>query len=126
MQEHVKQQHDPLKIYRTDERFITAVPMTGLEPENILVNAVCANVTYDNGVLMVVLPISTPDIPRTIDARIGQSYTRATQRQRRPPCDLRFMDTFKGKSGSRHFSPPKSPLRIGVFDVCSSFPRLAC
>ena len=37
MQEQVKQQHIPVKIYRTDERLMIAVPMAGLEPENILV-----------------------------------------------------------------------------------------
>ncbi len=102
MQEQVKQQHIPVKVYRTSERLMIAAPMAGLEPENILVevtndgrlilhgdqrallkeikellidewsvgvyhreialpvpvNAVCANVTYGNGVLMVVLPIS--------------------------------------------------------------------
>ena len=107
MQEHMRQQHVPLKIYRTDERFITAAPMTGREHENILVevtnegrpilhgeqramlkevkellvdtwsvgvyhrelalpvpvNAACANVTYGNGVLMVVLPISDQTFP---------------------------------------------------------------
>ena len=105
MQEHVKQQHIPVKIYRTDERFMIAAPMAGLEPENILVevthegrlilhgeqramlkeikellvdewsvgvyhrelalpvNAVCANVTYGNGVLRVVLPMSDQTFP---------------------------------------------------------------
>ncbi len=102
MQEQAKQQHIPVKIYRTDKRLMIAAPMAGLEPENILievtnegrlilhgeqramlkevkellvdewsvsvyhrelalpvpVNAVCANVTYGNGVLLVVLPIS--------------------------------------------------------------------
>ncbi|MEO7019656.1 MAG: Hsp20/alpha crystallin family protein [Ktedonobacteraceae bacterium] len=102
MQEQVKQQHIPVKVYRTSERLMIAAPMAGLEPENILVevtndgrlilhgdqrallkeikellvdewsvgvyhreivlpvpvNAVCANVTYGNGVLMVVLPVS--------------------------------------------------------------------
>ena len=102
MQEQVKQQHVPVKVYRTDGRLMIAAPMAGLEPENILVevtddgclilhgdqrallkevkellvdewsvgvyhrelllpvpvNAVCANVTYGNGVLMVALPIS--------------------------------------------------------------------
>jgi HSP20 family protein len=102
VQEHVKQQHIPVKIYRTDERLMIAAPMAGLEPENVVVEvtnegrlilhgeqrailkevkellvdewsvgvyhrelalpvavkAACANVTYGNGVLMVVLPIS--------------------------------------------------------------------
>jgi HSP20 family protein len=133
MQEQVKQQHIPVKIYRTDERLMIAAPMAGLEPENIQVevtnegrlilhgeqramlkevkellvdewsvgvyhrelalpvpvNAACANVTYGNGVLLVALPISDQTSPRTTDTRTGHSYARATQRQRRPPCDLR-------------------------------------
>jgi HSP20 family protein len=107
MQEQAKQQHIPVKIYRTDERLMIAAPMPGLEPENILVevtndgrlilhgdqramlkevkellvdewsvgvyhrelalsvpvNAVCANVTYGNGVLLVALPISDQPSP---------------------------------------------------------------
>ncbi|HLJ36044.1 MAG TPA: Hsp20/alpha crystallin family protein [Ktedonobacteraceae bacterium] len=107
MHEQGKQQHIPVKVYRTDDRLMIAVPMAGLEPENILVevtndnriilhgdqramlkevkellldewsvgvyhrelvlpvpvNAVCANVTYGNGVLMVALPISDQTSP---------------------------------------------------------------
>ena len=107
MQEQVKQQHIPVKVYRTGERLMIAAPMAGLEPENILVevtndgrlilhaverallkevkellldewsvgvyhhelalpvpvNAVCANITYGNGVLMVALPISDQTSP---------------------------------------------------------------
>ena len=107
MQEQGKQQHIPVKVYRTAERLMIAAPMAGLEPENILVevthdgrlilhgdqrallkevkellvdewsvgvyqrelllpvpvNAVCANVTYGNGVLMVTLPISDQTSP---------------------------------------------------------------
>ena len=37
MQEQVKQQQIPLKVYRTDERLMVAAPMAGLEPENISV-----------------------------------------------------------------------------------------
>ncbi|MDQ2907349.1 MAG: Hsp20/alpha crystallin family protein, partial [Chloroflexota bacterium] len=37
MQEQVKLQHIPVKVYRTDERVMIAAPMAGLEPENILV-----------------------------------------------------------------------------------------
>ena len=37
MQEQVKQQHIPVKVYRTDERLMIAAPMAGLEPENIVV-----------------------------------------------------------------------------------------
>ena len=107
MQEQVKQQHIPVKVYRTAERLMIAAPMAGLEPENILVevtndgrlvlhgdqramlkevkellvdewsvgiyqreialpvpvNAVCANVTYGNGVVTVTLPISDQIVP---------------------------------------------------------------
>jgi len=107
MQEQVKWQRIPVKVYRTDGRLMIAAPMAGLEPENILVevtddgclilhgdqrallkevkellvdewsvgvyhrelllpvpvNAVCANVTYGNGVLMVALPISDQTFP---------------------------------------------------------------
>ena len=106
MHEQGKQQHIPVKVYRTDDRLMIAAPMAGLEPENILVevtndnriilhgderallkevkellldewsvgvyhrelvlpvpvNAVCANVTYGNGV-MVTLPISDQTSP---------------------------------------------------------------
>ena len=37
MQEQVKQQHIPVKVYRTDERLMVAAPMAGVEPENIAV-----------------------------------------------------------------------------------------
>src|SRR5437868_2220748 len=37
MQEQLKQQHIPVKVYRTDERLMIAGPMAGLEPENIAV-----------------------------------------------------------------------------------------
>ncbi len=37
VQEHVKLQRIPVKIYRTDERLMIAAPMAGLEPENILI-----------------------------------------------------------------------------------------
>ncbi len=37
MQETRKQQHIPVKVYRTDERLMVASPMAGLEPENIVV-----------------------------------------------------------------------------------------
>ncbi len=107
MHEQGKQQHIPVKVYRTDDRVMIAAPMAGLEPENILVevtndgrlilhgderallkevkellvdewsvgayhreltlsvpvNAVGANVTYGNGVLMVTLPISDHTSP---------------------------------------------------------------
>ncbi len=107
MPEQLKQQHIPVKVYRTGERLMVAAPMAGLEPENIVVevtadgrlvlhgdvrgmlkevkellldewsvgvyhrefalpvpvNATCANVTYGNGVLLVVLPISQQTLP---------------------------------------------------------------
>lgn len=37
MQEQEKQQHIPVKVYRTDDRLMIAAPMAGLEPENIVV-----------------------------------------------------------------------------------------
>jgi HSP20 family protein len=37
MQEQMKQQHIPVKVYRTDERLMIAAPMAGVEPENISV-----------------------------------------------------------------------------------------
>ena len=36
MQEQAKQQHIPVKVYRTAERLMIAAPMAGLEPENRL------------------------------------------------------------------------------------------
>jgi len=35
MHEQAKQQHIPVKVYRTNERLMVAAPMAGLEPENI-------------------------------------------------------------------------------------------
>ncbi len=102
MQEQLKVQQIPVKVYRTADRLMVAAPMPGLEPEDVLVqvtddghlilqgelrgmlknvkellidewsvgeyyrdlplpNAVDgmhANVTYGNGVVVVVLPIS--------------------------------------------------------------------
>ncbi len=119
MQEQVKRQHIPVKVYRTDDRLMIAAPMAGLEPENILVevtgdgrlilhgdqrallkevkellvdewsvgvyhrelilpvpvNAVCANVTYGNGVLMVALPISDQTLPAQLTlARVTPTH----------------------------------------------------
>jgi HSP20 family protein len=37
MPEQLKQQHIPVKVYRTGERLMVAAPMAGLEPENIVV-----------------------------------------------------------------------------------------
>jgi HSP20 family protein len=37
MQEQLKQQSIPLKVYRADRRLMIAAPMPGLEPENIVV-----------------------------------------------------------------------------------------
>ncbi len=37
MQEQLKQQSIPVKVYRTDGRLMVAGPMAGLEPENIAV-----------------------------------------------------------------------------------------
>ena len=133
MQEQVKQQHIPLKVYRTAERLMVAAPMPGLEPENIAVevtadgflsihgdlrgrlkeikellldewsaggyhrelalvtpvNGECANVTYDNGVLLVTLPISEQTLP----ARLLLTRTTPTHGKRRgnaghPPACL--------------------------------------
>jgi HSP20 family protein len=37
MQEQLKQQQIPVKVYRTDERLMVAAPMPGLEPQDIIV-----------------------------------------------------------------------------------------
>ena len=37
MQEQMRQQHIPVKVYRTAERLMVTTPMPGLEPENIRV-----------------------------------------------------------------------------------------
>ncbi len=47
MQEQLKQQQIPVKVYRTDERLMIAAPMPGLEPENIVVE-----VSADNRLLL--------------------------------------------------------------------------
>jgi HSP20 family protein len=37
MQEQLKQQHIPVKMYRTEQRIMVAAPMPGLEPEDMVV-----------------------------------------------------------------------------------------
>jgi HSP20 family protein len=37
MQEQMKQQHIPVKVYRTRERLMVTAPMPGLEPNNMVV-----------------------------------------------------------------------------------------
>jgi HSP20 family protein len=37
MPEQMKQQHIPVKVYRTDGRLMVVAPMAGMEPENIVV-----------------------------------------------------------------------------------------
>jgi HSP20 family protein len=37
MQEQLKQQHIPVKVYQSPERLMIAAPMPGLEPDNIMV-----------------------------------------------------------------------------------------
>jgi len=49
MQEQLKQQHVPVKVYRTDERMIVAAPMPGLEPENIVVEVTADNYLIIHG-----------------------------------------------------------------------------
>jgi HSP20 family protein len=41
MQEQVKRQPIPVKVYRTDGRLMIAAPMAGLEPENMLTAMAC-------------------------------------------------------------------------------------
>lgn len=47
MQEQLKQQSIPLKVYRAEQRVTIAAPMPGLEPENIVVE-----VTTDGNLLL--------------------------------------------------------------------------
>jgi len=47
VQEQVKQQYIPVKVYRTAERLMIAAPMAGLEPENIVVE-----VTHDGRLIL--------------------------------------------------------------------------
>ncbi|HEX9130898.1 MAG TPA: Hsp20/alpha crystallin family protein [Ktedonobacteraceae bacterium] len=49
MQEQLKQQHVPVKVYRTDERMMVAAPMPGLEPENIVVEVTADNCLIIHG-----------------------------------------------------------------------------
>ncbi len=130
MQEQLKQQSIPVKVYRTGERLMIAAPMAGLEPENIAVevtadgrlilhgdlratlkevkdllldewsvgvyhrelalpvavDAVCANVTYGNGVLTVTLPISEYTSPARL-ALMRRTPTRGSRKGNvgRPP-----------------------------------------
>jgi len=130
MQEQLKQQPIPVKVYRTDERLMVAAPMPGLEPENIVVevtadarlllhgdlrgalkevkellldewsvgiyhrelvlpipvNAMCANVTYGNGVLLVTLPISQQTHPaRLVLERITPTHGERKGNAGHPP-----------------------------------------
>jgi HSP20 family protein len=49
MQEQLKQQHVPVKVYRTDERMMVAAPLPGLEPENIVVEVTADNFLIIHG-----------------------------------------------------------------------------
>ena len=49
MQEQVKQQHVPVKVYRTDQRLMVAAPLPGLEPENIVVEVTADNCLIIHG-----------------------------------------------------------------------------
>lgn len=49
MQEQLKQQHIPLKVYRTDERLMIAAPMPGLEPEDIVVEVTADGYLFIHG-----------------------------------------------------------------------------
>ncbi len=107
MQEQLKQQHVPVKVYRTDERLMVAAPLPGLEPELLLdewsagiyhrelalatpVNAECANVTYGNGVLMVTLPISEQTLPaRLMLERVTPTHGERKGNAGHPPACTR-------------------------------------
>ncbi len=130
MPEQFKQQHIPVKVYRSEQRLMVTAPMAGLQPEDIVVDitadgrlllhgdlrgtlkevkellldewsvgvyhrelalpvavdAVCANVTYGNGVLTVALPI----VEQTRPARLVLRRAASTRGKRkgnvgRPP-----------------------------------------
>ncbi len=49
MQEQVKQQHVPVKMYRTDARLMVAAPMPGLEPEDIVVEVTADGFLFIHG-----------------------------------------------------------------------------
>jgi HSP20 family protein len=49
MQEQLKQQHVPVKVYRTDERLMVAALLPGLEPENIVVEVTADNCLIIHG-----------------------------------------------------------------------------
>ena len=132
MQEQLKQQSIPVKVYRTDGRLMIAAPMAGLEPENIAVevtadgrlilhgdlramlkevkdllldewsvgvyhrelalpvavDAVCANVTYGNGVLTVTLPISEQTNPARLTL-VRRTPTHGGRRGNAGPASVR-------------------------------------
>jgi HSP20 family protein len=50
MQEQAKIQHIPIKMYRTSERLVIAVPMPGLEPEDILVKVTESSVVMQGDI----------------------------------------------------------------------------
>jgi HSP20 family protein len=49
MQEQLKQQHIPVKVYRTEDRLMVAAPMPGLEPENIVVEVTAGGLLILHG-----------------------------------------------------------------------------
>jgi HSP20 family protein len=51
MQEQLKLQHIPLKVYRTAERLMVAAPMPGLEPEDIVVEVTANGYLFLHGEL---------------------------------------------------------------------------
>ncbi len=50
MQEQAKIQHIPIKMYRTPERLVIAVPMPGSEPEDILVKVTESSVVMQGDI----------------------------------------------------------------------------
>lgn len=49
MQEQLKQQHVPVKMYRTNDRLMVAAPMPGLEPEDIVVEVTTDGFLFIHG-----------------------------------------------------------------------------
>ncbi len=101
MQEKLKQQHIPVKVYRTDERLMIAAPMAGLEPENIVGGLSPRVSTPSPGQCHVCqrhlwqwradgdLADQPTDAPCTTDARTTRPYSRRAQRQCRAPSLMR-------------------------------------
>src|SRR6266571_588093 len=99
MQEKLKLQEIPVKVYKTDDRIMVVAPMPGLEPENIMIEVTndghlvlygeSANVTYGNGVVTVALLISDHTVPTRLTLeRIAPTHGERKGNAGHPPTGV--------------------------------------